>query len=412
MSSRKMVYDDTIPTRRLVARIGLRILIVVSILLAVFILWPIICCSIPFILALLVSNFILMPIIRKLSGRLENLRKFWAIVFVIIIMVLVIAVLGVIVYYLISQVIDVFKKWDVYQVNIDHSITAICNFVSSHTSLSYNQVSDGLYMAYEKGIDWAGKSLPGKTPEIISKITSYVPTIGSMAISFLFFLMAVYFVCADYPNIRAKIKAIIPSGLRPYIRQIRSAAGSATFGYLRAQLIISAIVAAVSFVTFLIIKQKYALLVALLVGVIDFIPMLGGGILLTPWGIVNLIIGDYSKAIVLFVLCVCIFLFRRIVEPRVVGNQTGLHPLLSLFSLYLGIKLGGLLGLIIAPILCMMILGLIQSGFFTPTVLDIRLLWFRMANYTGMIKDDSFGDEEKNKSIILMSEEQKDGKEN
>ena len=79
-----------------------------------------------------------------------------------------------------------------------------------------------------------------------------------------------------------------------------------------------------------------------------------------------------------------LFLFRRIVEPRIVGDQTGLHPLVSLISLYIGIKIGGLLGMIAAPIVCMICVGLYRVGFFKHTVNDLKLLMSRIAEYAEM----------------------------
>lgn len=381
-------YDMTITTKRLVARIGLRLLIILLFVLFMMLLGPILKYTLPFVVAFLMANYILMPIIRKLSGKDDNMRKFWSIVLVVIMLALVVGVLVGALYYIIVEIVDVVKNWNKYSVFLDNTIVNICKFVSAHTPLSFGQVNDAIYNIYDKAVIWAKTDLPGQTPAILNKISKYVPTIGSVFIGFLFFIMAVYFTCADFTNIKSTIKSFIPDGVRPYLRTIKNAAGSATFGYLKAQLILAGIVAVINAIVLLIARQNHALLIAVLVAAVDFIPMLGAGIVLWPWAIVCIILGDIPKGIVLIALSMGLFLFRRIVEPKVVGDQTGLHPLVSLLSLYIGIRFGGILGLVIAPIICMMLIGLYKADFFTPTVMDIRLICHRMARYTGMTRED------------------------
>ena len=77
-------------------------------------------------------------------------------------------------------------------------------------------------------------------------------------------------------------------------------------------------------------------------------------------------------------MCVALFLFRKLAEPKVVGNHTGLNPLISLISIYVGMKLGGVLGMILAPIVCMIFVSLHGVGFFDPTVEDFKMLFHRI----------------------------------
>ena len=71
-------------------------------------------------------------------------------------------------------------------------------------------------------------------------------------------------------------------------------------------------------------------------------------------------------------------------EPKFVGDQTGLHPLVSLMSLYVGIKLGGIFGMIVAPVVCLIVVELIRAGFFTESYEDFTELIRRIMNYTEM----------------------------
>jgi predicted PurR-regulated permease PerM len=84
-----------------------------------------------------------------------------------------------------------------------------------------------------------------------------------------------------------------------------------------------------------------------------------------------------------------LFLFRKLAEPKVVGNQTGLSPLASLISIYVGMKLGGVLGMILCPILCMIFVGLYGMGFFDPTISDFKQLLHWILHAAQLDTDES-----------------------
>lgn len=395
-----MMKDEReISTKKLIARLGLRILIIILSLVALFIFFgPFLKYLLPFVIAYTVSALLLMPVIKRLSGKYKHLRKIWSIILVIAIMCVAIIVITGIVYYIAKQGMELVKNREVYMHSIYSVINELADFVASRTSLKQEQLMGVVDQLIDKLSIWIKHDLPGMTPELINQISNYAPTIGSMLLGSLFFLMATYFICSDFPTINTKLRSFIPYGIRPYLKQIKDAAGSATFGYLRAQLIVSSLVALISLVVFLIVGQSYAVLFALLVGIIDFIPLLGSSVILAPWIVVLLVSGNYTKAIIYAVLTFALFLFRRIVEPKIVGEQTGLHPLVSLISLFVGIKMGGIFGMILAPIICMAVIGLGKTGFFTPTFNDIRLLSQRMAEYTGMIDRDKKEEEDEEKN--------------
>ena len=376
---------NDISTRKLITRILIRFFWVVMILVVCILFGDtLLSYFLPFILAYFVATAFLMPVIKKLSGKFEHFRRFWAIVLVIAIMAIVILILFGLIYYLISQVSDMFKNWEFYKATLGELAENAAKLISSATNLSYETVLSNIHMIGDKLIAWGTKELPGLAPTVVDSIGDYAPTVGNFFLAFLIFLMATYFICADYPIVRKGLYSVIPEGFKPQFEQIKKAAGSATFGYIKAQLIISGLVSLIAYVVLLIIGQSYSILFALIIGIVDFIPLLGSSVVLVPWIIMLALTGDFPKMLVLAILCVGLFLFRRIVEPRIVGDQTGLHPLVSLISLYIGIKIGGIIGMIAAPIVCMICVGLYRVGFFKPTANDIKMLIDRLVSYAEM----------------------------
>ena len=92
-------------------------------------------------------------------------------------------------------------------------------------------------------------------------------------------------------------------------------------------------------------------MLAVLLGVMDFIPIIGSGTVMVPWSIILMAIGNWERGIAMLAVWGVICVFRRVIEPKFVGDQTGLHPLVALLAIYVGLKIGSLLGMILAPVL-------------------------------------------------------------
>ena len=106
---------------------------------------------------------------------------------------------------------------------------------------------------------------------------------------------------------------------------------------------------------------------------LDFIPILGSGTVMVPWAVIDLFTGQLRHAVGLMVVWGLVALFRRVGEPKVLGNQTGLSPLLSLASIYVGMQLAGVAGMILGPVLCLVVLNVLRSGILDNVTADIRL---------------------------------------
>src|SRR5699024_4253836 len=108
--------------------------------------------------------------------------------------------------------------------------------------------------------------------------------------------------------------------------------------------------------------QEYALILALILALVDLLPLVGTIAVLLPWGIFEWIIGDPSKGVFLVILGIGFFLFRRVTEPKIMGTQTGLHPLLALIGIYVGIEVFGLWGALLGPLVMVILISIIRSG--------------------------------------------------
>lgn len=158
-----------------------------------------------------------------------------------------------------------------------------------------------------------------------------------------------YMISGQYPALAARIgsSSLWEDRLQPALARLRTVAGR----WLRAQLRLSGVTFGIVWIGYLILGVENSLILALITAVVDAVPMLGTGTLLIPWSLVKLLQGQTARGIGLLGVYMTAMITRSSLEPKLVGRQLGMNPLLTLMALYAGFRLWGVAGMILAPIL-------------------------------------------------------------
>ena len=227
-------------------------------------------------------------------------------------------------------------------------------------------------------------------PKLFSAVSSWAGNLmlhlPGAAVGVTAFLLATYFLAAGYPGYRRAAAGKLSPGGKLLAASVQAAARAAFGGYLRAQLLLSAGVFTILLAGFLLLRQPYALLLSFLLAVLDFIPIVGSGTVIVPWAVVLFLLGGRSRAMLLLALWGVIALFRQIAEPKVLGGQMGLSPLAALVAVYAGMRLWGVGGMILAPILLLMGRSLVSCGALDGLLRD----WKAIRADLGRLWRDSF----------------------
>ena len=151
----------------------------------------------------------------------------------------------------------------------------------------------------------------------------------------------------DFEKIREEA-----SGLVLWQKAVRLAKGvlEAIGGYVRAQCIIILLIMGACTTGFFFAGSPYALLFGICTGILDALPVLGTGIVILPWLLVQILQGNYGAAFILALTYGACTVIREVLEPRLVGKRLGLFPILVLMSVYVGVKLYGMSGIVLGPI--------------------------------------------------------------
>lgn len=196
----------------------------------------------------------------------------------------------------------------------------------------------------------AAGALGTKLPEMAGRIASAVPQ------AFIFFLVTVlstvYF-CADYDKITAFFRRHLRGKAREMTEKLRTAARTVLSKVLRSYAILFLFTFAELLLGFVILREPYAFLLAILTALVDSLPVFGTGTILIPMVLYRFFTGDSRAAIGFLILYAAVTVIRQILEPKILGDGIGMHPLLMLISMYAGLKLFGILGMLLVPIAVM-----------------------------------------------------------
>ncbi|MBE6608969.1 MAG: sporulation integral membrane protein YtvI [Ruminococcaceae bacterium] len=218
---------------------------------------------------------------------------------------------------------------------------------------------DSTYI-YNMLVDTVRSSLADLTAKITDTVGEILGALPYFFFTLIIFLMAAYYFCSDFDRINKAVISGLPKRVVPSWKGVQKKVLAAALKYVKAYVILFLITFVALMIAFIIVGEKYATLLAAVIALLDILPVIGVGTVLIPWVIVLFALGQVKKAIVLTVVCAVVMIGRQILEPHIVGTQLGVHPLLTLVSVFAGYKLFGLLGFIIGPIAVVVIKNLLE----------------------------------------------------
>ena len=209
-------------------------------------------------------------------------------------------------------------------------------------------------------------SLRSKIADISTRVvTAIMSSVPSSFLNVIFMIIATYFISLDFGFLRWAMERRIPAETYEKIQAGTDYCKATVGRLLRSYALIMGITFAEQAVGLTILGVEYSILIAMVIAVFDILPVVGSGTIMLPWAVISLTTGDYKRGIGLLVLYVIITIIREIIEPRIVGDHVGLHPLLTLMCMFVGYRLFGGVGLLGLPFLCAVLVGLDRDGVIT-----------------------------------------------
>ena len=295
-------------------------------------------------------------ITRPLNDVLVKKLHFPPTLSVLLIMLIFFGIVSLLIVLVISVLADVLTGLAHYVGSLDIQAQDISDFINdlfSKLNIDFEQINVYLEQLKDQVVSWATQGV-----NIIWSVVSATP---EAIVLVLVTLVAVFYWCRDEEKVKKVICNALPVKFRNRAVVTYDNFSNVIGQYIRAQLILITISFVICTVGFTIIGAESPLAMGLFTGVMDIIPVLGPGTLIIPWAVWSFIVGDIGFGIGLLIIYVIVSVTRYILEPKIVGDKVGLHPLAALAAIFIGMKLFGLIGLILGPIVLAVILAMLKA---------------------------------------------------
>ncbi|MCL2253104.1 MAG: sporulation integral membrane protein YtvI [Lachnospiraceae bacterium] len=326
----------------------------------------------PFVIGSIIA-WIAGPIVRFCERKFRLRHKTSTAIVIIVVIGLIITLAYFLGVWLTNQVIAFIGEWPLMWIGIQREVAAM----SSRLTIVVNQLPEDLRktllelpMNMGQYFSDMVTAISVPTFEAVGRFAQNLPVI---LINIIMCLLSAYFFIAErdyFHSLMRRMPGTIAAKIDLVMQSLKDSIG----GYIKAQLKIEVWIYMIFVIGFLILDIEYGFLIAFVIAFLDLLPILGAGIVLVPWAVVKLFNADYFSAIGLFIISIVAMVVRQIIQPKIMGDTIGVPPIPTLFLLYLGFRLAGLFGMIIALPVGIIVINLYQAGVFEGTKRSLRII--------------------------------------
>lgn len=309
----------------------------------------------PFIFAVIIA-YLLEPVVIRAMRYLRLKRSYASLVSLMLTM----AVLGLFVFLL---AIRLYTELAALSVSLPN-YTYVVNFLTEQVQaierlIEINpQVQSTIYASTESLMNSVQEWAKGGSLFLLSLLTS----LPGMFLVFIITIVATWLVSANFPGVKRFIVGLIPRRWERSAQAVSKDLGAAVVGFMRAESILISVTMLISITGLTLLGNNYAVTLGILSGLLDLLPIVGTGMLYVTWALVLLLMGSVAEGIKILLLWVVIIVVRQSLEPRIMSRNIGLHPLPTLISMYVGLRLIGGWGLILGPTIVIIYEALRKAG--------------------------------------------------
>lgn len=334
----------------------------------------------PFLLSFFFAVILQRPI-RRLDKKTKNkYHTFWSILLVLLCVAIILGPVISIIAALFKEIGN-FASYLGNQLNdlptflltLQNEILKALKFLpdSIYTSVSENITQFFGNLINDFDVSKLGINMSSITSTLtsgISGVYSVVKNIPSIIIAVVIGIIACILFTKDYKRVVRFIKLQLPDKHKNLLSETKKVFSSTILKMCRAYGLIMFITFCENFIGLSILNligvmdNNYVFVIAIGIAIFDILPVAGSGGILIPWALVALVTGNVGQCIGLLVIYAIITVVRQYIEPKIVGNSLGVHPLVTLAGLYFGLKLFGFMGMFIVPICVMTVKAFNDAG--------------------------------------------------
>ena len=327
----------------------------------------------PFVIGWFIA-YIASPVVNWLEKRVKIVKKLGSVIMI----VGVLAAVCFIIYFIIStlwkEISFLIQDMPGMYRDLESGLSQIGNSMEGVFGKLPDGVQEGWHTMVANFDEMMGELMSRISEPTVSAAGRFAKSIPSVLVATIVTFISAYFFIAEREDVIRWSKKVAPDALVSRMTMVMDNLKFAVGGYLKAQLKIMVVVYIILVVGFIILNIHFSFLLGLLIALLDFLPFFGTGTALIPWAIYQFFMGNYKLVVGVVILYAVTQLVRQLIQPKLVGDSMGLRPLLTLFLLYTGYKIGGVFGMIFAVPIGMIVINLYKAGAFDYILDDIKIL--------------------------------------
>lgn len=328
------------------------------------------------------------PLVRFFEEKIKLKRKIGS-AFVII---AVIALVVLVIYIVCAQLFEQMKGLAGALPEMLQKAEADFNSIGENLNQLLEKLPGGIQLNLDNNVlqldSYVGELLEKFGSPTIVAAGNFAKQLPAMFIGMIMALLSAYFFVAERMHLNEWFRKHVPASVLLRYRMVRGSLVKSVGGYLKAQLKIEVWMYFLLLAGLGILKVNYFALIALVIAFLDFLPFLGTGTVLIPWAVIRILTAEYKTAIGLLVIWGVGQLARQLIQPKIVGDSIGVPPLPTLFLLFIGYKVGGVVGMIVAVPVGLLVYTLYEDGAFDTTKNSILILAAGVNRFRRLEKED------------------------
>lgn len=316
-----------------------------------------------------VISLIANPLVRFLEKKLKIVRKAGSVIVIVVVLALIVLAC----YGIIAGAVREIKHFSqdvpamVEGVKVEYSqiATNVGQFVDKLPQDTKEMVK-GLISNVSGYVSEAVTNI-GKSG-IVDKAGDFASNVPEILAGIVFGLLASYFFIAEKEQIDALTRKLVPSGVKKEFHHLKTDLFDVLIGYFKAQFKIMAVIYVLLCIGLAILKVPYFLIWGFFIAFLDMLPIFGTGAVLWPWMIIEVLSGDIKTAVGLLIIYIVTLLTHQLIQPKLIGDSIGLNPFATLFFMYIGFKVNGVVGMVIAIPIGMILYKMLKTGTFDTMI--------------------------------------------
>lgn len=269
--------------------------------------------------------------------------------------------------------------------------------------LSFSKSLPNTFEGFKNGLLSIAQNIPALNRSILNLVTNLESSIGNLIgklgspmlgiagnvarniphllVMTIFMFLSAYFFITDKEKINGNMKKFFPNAFYTKWNWLKDMFSRAVGGYFIAQFKIMGVIAVILWIGLIFLNVNYALLWAVIIAMLDFLPFFGTGFVIWPWSVYELLTGNYQMVVGLLCIYLVCLLVHQLLQPKFVGNTVGMDSFTTLICMYVGYRVSSVFGMILAVPIGIIIINLYKEGAFNNLILDIKSMMVDFSTY-------------------------------